>query len=476
MSDYSLAGLRRAQSVRIFLREHVRHTKDRWAGDPFLLEDWQWRNMILPVYGTLRKDGLRRYHRALFGLPRWQGKDELCGALNLYHLAQEPIYGGEQYAVATTLSQANLLFNTVRMMANTDPFLRAVLDVHKGIIECPETGAIFKTLPHDADTAQGFHGSFVVLDEMHVYRDRRMITAMQTGMLGREEPLLIAITTAGEERKGPWWEIRKEWAEDPESYVYWCGAEEDDDATDPEVWRRCNPASWLTDDMLRGAFASNPLPAFERLHLNRAPKRGANRVFDEPRWRACGARPKIDPERPCIIGVDASQRRDHTCVVLDQLDAQGVHQVMCFAFVAEAEGDIMSAIDQDAVGELIRELCASYNVVRIPCDRAYFVRIMAQLLAEGLPIEEFPQTDQNMTRACQRLFDAVAEERVAHGNDPALTEYVLNAAVKIGRLGGFRFTKPDEESKIDGAIALAMAVDVAEAEDAEGHGVGVMVI
>ena len=91
-------------------------------------------------------------------------------------------------------------------------------------------------------------------------------------------------------------------------------------------------------------------------------------------------------------------------------------------------------------------------------------------------IEEFAQSDQNMTRACQRLFDAVAEERVAHGNDAALTEYVLNAAVKIGRLGGFRFTKPDEESKIDGAIALAMAVDVAEAEDTEGRGVGVMVI
>ena len=93
---------------------------------------------------------------------------------------------------------------------------------------------------------------------------------------------------------------------------------------------------------------------------------------------------------------------------------------------------------------------------------------------QGLPIEEFAQTDQNMTRACQRLFDAVAEERVRHGGDPVLEEYVLNAAVKTGRQGGFRFTKPDAEAKIDGAIALAMAVDVAEAEAGQG-GIGVVV-
>ena len=69
----------------------------------------------------------------------------------------------------------------------------------------------------------------------------------------------------------------------------------------------------------------------------------------------------------------------------------------------------------------------------------------------------------------------MAEGRLRHGNDRVLSEYVLNAAVKTGRQGGFRFTKPDEESKIDGAIALAMAVDVAEAEWGGGRGFGVVV-
>ena len=102
-------------------------------------------------------------------------------------------------------------------------------------------------------------------------------------------------------------------------------------------------------------------------------------------------------------------------------------------------------------------------------------RVAARLLAEGLPIEEYAQSDANMTRAAQRVFDAVAEERIHHGGDPELTDYVLNTAVKTGRQGGFRFTKPDDEARIDGAIALAMALDVAEAEGQEGGGIGVSV-
>ncbi len=230
----------------------------------------------------------------------------------------------------------------------------------------------------------------------------------------------------------------------------------------------------MSEERLAKLYRSLPLASWERYHLNRAPAHGANRVFEPERWRACSARPVFDPERPCVLGVDASQRRDHTAVVLDQMDEEGRHNVICFAFAAEEEGEIMSAIDTDAVGQLIRELCASYNVTRIPCDRAYNVRLMGQLLAEGLPIEEFAQTDQNMTRACQRLFDAVAEERVCARRRRGPRGVRLNAAVKTGRQGGFRFTKPDAEAKIDGAIALAMAVDVAEAEAGQ-RGIGVMV-
>ena len=484
MASYSLEGYRRAADVRDFCARHIVIPDGPGAGQRLVFEDWYWKHIILPIYGTLDVNGKRRYNKALIGVSRWHIKSTSAAALALYAMAREPIAGAELHAVATTIKQAGRVFSKARRMVLADRLLSRTFTVTRSVIECTETGATFEVLPHDADTAQGFHPQFVALDELHVYRDLAMVSAMVSGSAGYPEPLIFGITTAGSERRGAWWELLKQWRDDPTAYVWWCGAASLDDmlagADDVEVsdqaaWRRANPASWITDETLQRQFYSLPVGDFSRYHLNLAPKHGQNRVFEPARWRACSARPLFDPERPCVLGVDASQRRDHTAVVLDQLDAEGRHNVLCFAFAAEEEGEIMSAIDTDAVGQLIRELCASYNVTRIPCDRAYNVRLMGQLLAEGLPIEEFAQSDQNMTRACQRLFDAVAEERVRHGGDGVLEEYVLNAAVKTGRQGGFRFTKPDAEAKIDGAIALAMAVDVAEAEWGQPRGIGVVV-
>lgn len=463
MPRYSRAGLRRAERVRTFCAKHVKHTKGRVAGKPFLFEDWQWEREILPIYGTLNRHGKRKYNKALIGVPRWHDKSTTAAALAHYHLTAEPVFGAEEYAVATTQKQAGIVFGMARRMAYADPLLARVLDVHKRLIEVRETGATFEAIPHDADTAQGYHPNFCAVDELHVHKTPAMLNAMISGSAGFEEPLILVITTAGAQRSGVWWQVLKEWKDDPHAYVYWHGAKDGEDATDPAVWRAANPASWITDEILERQYRSLPLAEFERYHLNRAPLKGHNRVFAPDLWAACGALPTIDPERPCVIAVDASLRRDHTAVVLDQFDDEKRHNVLCFTFTAEDDGSIMRAIDHDDVGNLLRELASAYKVRRVPCDRAYFVRTMRELLAEGLPIEEFPQTNQNMARACQRLYDAVTEGRMAHGGDAVLTDHVMDAAVKETTFG-WRITKADAQAHIDAAVALAMAVDIAEAE------------
>lgn len=460
-------GLRRASIVRRFLEAHI-HLDAEAGGRLLVVEPWYWWNVILPLYGTLEPDvangGLRRvYTKALIGVPRWHLKSVSAAALALYHMALEPMVGTEAYAVATSLPQAGAVFKKARRMVRSDELLSRLFYSPKTVIECRETGAIFKALPHDADTAQGFHPQFAAIDEIHVHKNRDMVDAMVSGSVGFTQPMSLCITTAGAERKGVWWDLRKDWAQDPGTYIYWCGAADDDDPTDPVVWRRANPASWITDEMLLRQFRAMPLASFMRYHLNLAPKRGQSKVFAPELWAACDARAVIDPKLPCIVATDASLRRDHTAVVLDQVDADKCHNLLCFTFTAEEDDSIMSAIDHDEVGNLLRDLAAGYDLRRAPCDRAYFVRTMRELLQEGLPIEEFPQSNQNMARACQRLYDAVAEGRVRHGGDPELTDHVLNAAVKETPFG-WRITKPADGEHVDAAIAAAMAVDIAEAE------------
>ena len=429
---FSIAGTTRAERVKRFSELHVRHMKDRWAGKPFVLEPFQWENMILPVYGSLDRQGKRKHKRALYELPRWQGKSELTALLHLFHMYAEPVYGGEQYAVATTRQQAAIIFDTAKRMINADPLLRAATKVYRSVIEVVETGCTFRALPFDADTSQGYHASFASLDEIHVMKNMDMVDSMLSGMVGREEGLLVAISTAGGRPGNTLEQLKELWAKDPRAYIYRQGAGENDDPHDPATWRKANPASWITMDMLKSQYQALPLPVFQRLHLNITPTSGDNaRAFNPKAWELCSDDPHIDLDKPCIIGVDAAPRRDKTAVVLDQRDENGVHHVKAWHFEADPEAGLL---DFD------------------------------ELNREGLPVEDFPQHASRMIPASMNLYDLIQLGKVRHGNDPLLTKHVLNAGAKEIPPSGWRLTKVSKHEHIDAAVAMAMAAHIAESE------------
>lgn len=462
MPRYSKRGMDRADRVRRFAELHVRHMKDRWAGTPFVLEPFQWESMILPVYGRLDRRGKRKHKRALFEIPRWNGKSELTAMLHAYHLFAEPVYGGEQYAVATTKQQAAIIFDTAKRMVNADPMLRAASKVYRNVIEVVETGATFRAIPFDADTSQGFHASFASLDEIHVMKNLEMVDSMLTGMVGREEGLIIAISTAGKDRDNTLEQLKELWTPDSSAYVYRQGADVGDDPHDPKTWMKANPASWITEEMLRSQYQALPLPVFERLHLNVTPTTGDNaRAFNKVAWDACATTPVINKELPCIIGVDAAPRRDKTAVVLDQRDADGMHNIKCWTFEADPEAGLL---DFDELKVLLRSLCHDYNVSRIVVDPAHLFSVMDELTREGLPIEDFPQHASRMIPASMNLYDLIQMGRLRHGDDPMLTLHVLQAGAKEIPPSGWRLTKVTKAENIDAAVALAMAAHIAEAE------------
>ena len=457
-------GRFQADLVRLFMARHLRLTGGRWAGLPFLLEPWQWRDLVLPVFGTLDARGRRVYREALWGLPRWAGKSQLAAGVGLALMYCEPTYEGEYYVVAPTRQQAGIVFDKAKRMVQADPLLRASTRVYRSVLELQEFGAVFRVLSWDADTAQGFHPTACVIDEYHVHRDASMREAMLSGMIGTDNGLLITISTAGAERKGPLWELLATIRRDSRAYVHWCGAGDDDDGADPKVWRRANPAKWITQKMLRDQYRTLPFPVFERLHLNRFPRKGTNRAYPADLWHACSAAPRFDAKAPTVCGLDASFTRDTTALVMDQRDAKGVHNIWAQVWRKDSA---LGHIDHEAVEAKILELTREYNVVRIACDPNYFTRSMLKLQHEfGLPVEEFPQSHRHMSSASMALFDVLQEGRLRHGGAADLTEQVLNAGVKATPYG-WRLTKVEDDEKIDAAVALAMAAYVAEAEGAQ---------
>jgi phage terminase large subunit-like protein len=455
------------------MAEHLRFTGGALVGRPMRLAPFQRDNIVRPVFGTLDAKGRRVYREALVGLPRWGGKSQLSAALGLTLMYTEPTFEGEYYVVATTRQQAGIVFEKAKRMVLMDDLLRGITRVYRSVLEIQETGALFRVLPWDADTAQGFHPTAAIIDEYHVHRDSSMREAMISGMVGGEQPLLITITTAGEERKGPLWELLVQMLGpapgshagpsrcDPRAYVYWAGAPDGADGHDPKVWRAANPHRWITQAMLRDQHRSLPFPVFERLHLNRFPSSGTNRAYPAELWDPCSALPDFDPHLPTMLALDASWTRDTTALVAAQRSSAGLVSVLCFIWRKDGA---MGHIDHEAVEAKIVELSREFNVVRIGCDPNYFTRSMLRLEHDfRLPIEEFPQENKRMSSAAMTLFDVLQEGRLAHGGDRRLREQVMNAGVKPTP-HGWRLTKVTDDAKIDAAVALAMAVYLAESE------------
>ena len=248
-------------------------------------------------------------------------------------------------------------------------------------------------------------------------------------MVGVEQGLLITISTAGPERKGPLWDLLRDMLgepgphagparRDPRAYVYWAGAGDDDDGHDPKVWRAANPHRWITARMLRDQYRTLPFPVFERLHLNRFPlERHEPRLPGRalgPLRRAADLRPRLAHHAGARRLLDAR----HDGARGRPASPAGLHNVECYVWRKDGA---MGHIDHEAVEAKIVELCRELNVVRVGCDPNYFTRSMLRLEHDfRVPIEEFPQENKRMSSAAMTLFDVLQEGRLAHGGSREL--------------------------------------------------------
>lgn len=147
----------------------------------------------------------------------------------------------------------------------------------------------------------------------------------------RTQPLYFLITTAGTDTNSICYETHQKAKDilegrkiDPTFYPVIYGADETDDWTDPEVWKKANPSLGITVgiDKVEAACESakqNPGEenSFRQLRLNQWVKQ-AVRWMPMEKWDACSF--KVDEEaledRVCYGGLDLSSTTDITAFVL----------------------------------------------------------------------------------------------------------------------------------------------------------------
>lgn len=434
-------------------------TKGKLAGEP--LEFTAWQQWLLGALLERRDDGKLRFRRALIGLPRKQGKSLMGSAIALYGLlAGEP--GAEVYSAAGDRQQARIVFSEAKQQILNSPMLSRECKVYRDAIEVPRYGAVYRVLSSDGKLQQGLNPSLVVFDELHVQPNDDLWDALTLGSGARQDPLAVAITTAGfdlDTLAGRLYNYGKSVAAkevDDDSFgFYWWEAKPDCDIYDRVQWRRSNPNLALDlvdyEDMETAAKQTSEM-AFRRFRLNQW-------VRTQESWLPVGAWERltgdatINTTDDCWVGIDMALKHDSIAVVLAQPRQDG--QIAVSAKIWHPD---MGEMDVAAVEQHLRELHSTYKVMEFAYDPAFFQRSAEALYDDGLPMVEFPQSSSRMIPACGTAYDLIVSAKIVHDGSPMFSDQVLSAAQRMTE-NGWRLSKGKSRRKIDAAIAMCMALD-----------------
>jgi len=484
----------------------LKHHKGRWAGESFVLSDWQI-SIVANLFGWIRPDNTRRFRSSLIELPRKAGKSSLSAGLALMCLTSDE-QGGEVYTAAADRDQANIVFNIAKRFVESDEYLSKHCKIYRHAIVVPSTGSTMKALASDSRTAHGLNASAVICDELHVWTKpdaRELYEALLTSQGARKSPLNISITTAGTAEPTLWLDLHNYARKVQDGTVVdssfmpaiWA-AKKDDKWDDPEVWAKCNPSLGTTVDVEfyeQECTKAKALPsyqnAFRRLYLNQ-PTEQLNRFIDMQAWDSC-EEPYTAEElkgRECYAGLDLSSTLDLTALVLvfprteeegDGFDLlpyffvpneniarrqhdDGVPYIQWRDSVPPAliatEGDV---VDYSFIKKKVLELHIHYNIREVIVDRWCATQLAVQLEQEGLNVGFFGQGYRSMSAPCKHLEAMVMGKRLRHGGHPVLRFCASVCASEEDAAGNIKLSKRRSTERIDGLVATVMGIGRANA-------------
>jgi phage terminase large subunit-like protein len=182
--------------------------------------DWQ-RELLWDMFGTVDIiTGARQYRRTYASMAKKNGKSFLVGGLPIYHLiAEEGIEAMPMaYGAASARDQAAIVFRSAAHLVKANPYLGAklkIIDSKKIILRRDGGPGQYIVLSADGDVQDGIEPSLAIIDELHRWKTKKAETLYQVlskGTISRNEPLLVEITTAGEEHESPLWFGEHEYA------------------------------------------------------------------------------------------------------------------------------------------------------------------------------------------------------------------------------------------------------------------------
>ncbi|MGY3575288.1 terminase large subunit [Bradyrhizobium sp. USDA 4504] len=498
----------RGEKAVTFLRR-LKHPKSRLPKKAFQLDKWQER-VVRAVYGPRHPDGSRIVKTVVILVPRGNRKTSLSAALALLHtLGPEKVEGGEVIFAASDRRQAGIAFKEACgiVKADTKHLVPAtkIYDAFNSAkkISYAGAGVELEVISSDAPAQEGRTPTFVLADEIHIWRGDGLWKVLRNGLDKTDDTLLVIATTAGRGQDSIAWEVIERARKiargeivDPSWLPVLFEADPDCDWSSDDVWRKVNP----------GSVHGYPSIAAFRRHVEHAKtspgERASLKQFKLNIWQDHSTSPFVDMAiydqgaapidyealrgRPCWVGVDMSKTTDISAVVACFKDGD-TYTVLPQFFCPEADilrrGDVDgvnysqwskdrfltatpgNVIDNSAIADYIRGLAERFEVREIGFDVAYAQAVMAPLIDDGFPVVTMRQGWATQSPALNTLERAIIDGKFRHGGHPILRWCFANVAIHKDTNDNRTIHKGKSTDRIDGASATWMAVSRAAAGD-----------
>lgn len=472
-------------------------------GRPFKLEPYQ-QFVVGSIFGWHGPEGFRRFRTAYIEMGKGSGKTPTAAGVGLYGLVADGEPAPEVYAAATTRDQAKIVFGDATRMVEAEPELRDLIEPQVGSLSIPAKHGVFRPVSSEHRQLDGLRVHMGLIDELHEHPTPLVVDKIRAGTKARRNALIFETTNSGWDRTSVCWahhdysvKVLEGSVRNEAWFAYVCALDEGDDYRDERVWPKANPGlgvtlpiAYLREQVQEAQGMPSKENIVRRLNFCEWTEQ-ANRWLDMALWDACPGTPvtlEAMAGRECMAGLDGASTKDlFAFVLLFGPDEGGFYDAVPRFWIpaktldakesGRAEADRLrlaewarhgwirttsgDTTDYDVVeAEILADL-AQVQLKRLSFDRFGVTQLVTHLRDSlgATRVVDFAQTMASMSAPAKELEKVLRDGKLRHGGNPVLRWMASNVAIAEGPNGQI---KPDRErsgEKIDGIVALIMALD-----------------
>jgi phage terminase large subunit-like protein len=465
-------------------------------GDFDKLTAQPWQHFVIgSLYGWIHKDtGIRRFREGLIFIGRKNGKSTLISGLSLYSFSKDGENGADVFVLANTKQQAGIIFDEAKAMVRKSPKLRKQFRPTRDAIYFDKSISKIEPRASDSEKLDGLNTHLGVFDEIHEFKDYKLINVIKKSRGSRKQPLILYITTAGYQLDGPLvkyyddgTQVLEGIVDDERTFYYFAELDDEKEFEKPETWIKANPnmgvsldLDILIDDWNKDKRTPEERTDFITKQFNIFANGNKMPFIDVATLKKNNKHVKVEDlhSMNAVGGYDLSDTEDFTsaCLEIPIMDTGEVF-VLSHSWVPRkkvlsdnekipyrewSDKEWLTIVDSDYINEehvleWFFEQSNYFNIEMITYDPAKAFRLNKQFEEKGYPTEVVRQGFITLGPALDDLKHMFLDGKVIFNENKMLRWYINNVELIKDRNNNKMPTKANKYRKIDGFAAFLNA-------------------